>query len=72
MSNNDFKIGDLVKWYTTYADDLDLVKDAGPGILLCIRKKSYGRAYEIFDVYRFKNNDIISVTARDIEHLKEK
>ena len=69
--NKEFKIGQLVKWYTSYADDPDIIKDAGKGIILNIKDKKYTKPYKLFDVYRFKKSDIISVTTRDIEHLKE-
>ncbi len=72
MLNKEFKIGDIVKWYTSYADDPDLIRDVGSGIVLRINDVKHTVPYKLFDVYRFKNSDIISVTERDIECLKEK
>mgnify|MGYP003119711664 CR=1 FL=1 len=61
----DIKVGDMVEWWTRYADDI-------------IRKHSYqsplGNStveYKNFDVYRFKFNDIMSINQRDIQILKE-
>jgi len=71
LLNKEFKIGQLIKWYTSYADDPGIIKDAGNGIVLKIRELSYEKPYKLFDVYRFKKSDIISVTTRDLEHLKE-
>ena len=71
MLNRQFKIGQLVKWYMPYADDPGIIKDAGSGIVLKVRKLDYEKPYQLFDLYRFKKSDIISVTTRDLEHLKE-
>ena len=71
MLNKKFKIGDMIRWYVSYADDPDLIRDGGLGLLLCTRQPALEAAPKLFDVYRFKNNDIITLTMRDIEHIKE-
>jgi len=72
----DIKVGDMVEWWTRYADDI--IREAGTGLVLNIKKHSYqsplGNStveYKNFDVYRFKFNDIMSINQRDIQILKE-
>ena len=72
MLSKQFQIGDLIRWYTSYADDPDLIRDVGTGLVLNVKEVQHTIPYKLFDVYRFKNSDIISVTERDIEYLKEK
>jgi hypothetical protein len=48
------KVGDLVKWYELYADQI--VKDAGTGIVMNVRNINYydgSYKNKLYDVYRF-------------------
>jgi hypothetical protein len=70
------EVGNIVKWWTRYDDDI--VRDAGTGLVLNIQEREYHSVtqdevvkYKNFDVYRFKINDIMSINQRDIEFLKE-
>jgi len=70
------EVGTLVKWWTRYADDI--IKEAGKGLVLNVKNMEYRSVigdsvvkYKNFDVYRFKFNDIMSISDRDIEILKE-
>ena len=70
------EIGDIVKWWTRYADDI--IRDAGAGLVLNIKSFEYHSLvgdksieYKNFDIYRFKFNDIMCISQRDIEILKE-
>ena len=74
MSN--IKVGSIVKWWTRYADDI--IRDAGHGLVLNIKTFEYRSPaqediveYKNFDIYRFKFNDIMSISQRDVEILKE-
>jgi len=44
-----YNIGDLVKWYVIYADDI--VKDAGIGVIVEVKEERFKK------VYRFKKQD---------------
>ena len=60
------KIGDLIKWYETYAD-IDIVKDTGTGIVIGSQKKEYkSDKFMLYTVYRNKANDTMSFHERDI------
>ena len=50
-----FQIGELVKWYETYAND-DLVKDAGIGIIIEIADIN---AFKTFRVFRIERKGVI-------------
>ena len=74
--SSSIEVGAIVKWWTRYADDI--VKEAGNGLVLNIKDMEYHSVfgdtllkYKNFDVYRFKFNDIMSISERDIEILKE-
>ncbi len=61
------KIGDLIKWYETYADDMDIVKDAGLGIILGSQKREYKNdKFMLYTVYRNKTSDTMNFHERDI------
>ena len=73
---SNIKVGDIVKWWTRYADDI--IHEGGTGMVLNINKFEYWSPmsddaieYVNFDVYRFKINDIMCINHRDIEILKE-
>lgn len=60
------KIGDLIKWYETYAD-IDIVKETGTGIVIGSQKKEYKNdKFMLYTVYRNKANDTMSFHERDI------
>ena len=63
LSKSDFNIGDLVKWYLSYADDPDLIKDAGIGLITSIQppeKRKYLCLENInVSVYRFRQQDVM-------------
>ena len=61
-----FSVGELVRWYETYAYD-DIVKDSGIGILLEFSDYSQ---YRGFKVYRIKKQDIVYLYDGDVEKLK--
>lgn len=70
------EVGTIVKWWTRYADDI--IMEAGNGLVLNVKNMEYQSVsgdsvvkYKNFDVYRFKFNDIMSISERDIEILKE-
>ena len=74
--STNIEAGSIVKWWTRYADDI--IMEAGKGIVLNVKNMEYQSVsgdsvvkYENFDVYRFKFNDIMSISERDIEILKE-
>ena len=60
-----FQIGELVKWYETYAND-DLVKDAGIGIIIEIADIN---AFKTFRVFRIERKDIVRLCDYDIGKL---
>ncbi len=67
------KIGDLVKWYELYADQI--VKDAGSGIIMNKKNVNYhDGSYEniIYNVYRFKHSDVFSFIDYNVELLEVK
>ena len=65
------KVGDLIKWYETYAEP-DIVKDAGIGIVINLQKKKYNNnKFMIYTVYRNKINDIMNFHERDLTTIIE-
>lgn len=60
-----FQVGELVKWYETYAND-DLVKDAGIGIIIEIADIS---TFKTFRVFRIERKDIVRLCDYDIGKL---
>ena len=67
------KVGELVKWYELYADEI--VKDAGTGLVMNYRNINYFNGkYEnkLYQVYRFKHHDIMTFVDRNIEILENK
>jgi hypothetical protein len=60
-----FQVGELVKWYETYAND-DLVKDAGIGIIVEIADVN---TFKTFRVFRIKKKDIVRLCDYDIDKL---
>lgn len=60
-----FQVGELVKWYETYAND-DLVKDAGIGIIIEIADIN---AFKTFRVFRIERKDIVKLCNYDIGKL---
>mgnify|MGYP001211546735 FL=1 len=60
-----FKPGDLVKWYSTCADNI-VVMDAGTGIIIK-KTDNYSSNYT---VYRNKKKDIINMNSYYLESLK--
>jgi|7_EtaG_2_1085326.scaffolds.fasta_scaffold06650_5 hypothetical protein len=69
-SKNDYSIGDLVKWYLSYADDPDLIKDAGIGLITSIQppdKRKYVCQENInVSVYRFRQQDVMNFSLMHI------
>jgi|TARA_R110000824_G_scaffold264117_1_gene452916 hypothetical protein len=60
------KIGDLVKWQGVYDDYI--VKDAGLGIIMGIKEYKYEKnKYLVYDVYRTKHKDILSLGTEHLE-----
>mgnify|MGYP003624763365 FL=1 len=74
------RIGSLIQWRLPYDDGLGIIKDAGMGIIVKIKEHVYeggtlngpGKElrYTVFDVYRNKFNDIITLS-EDYISLKE-
>jgi hypothetical protein len=65
-----FKIGELIKWFETYAYG-DLVKDAGIGIIIEIKEQA--DIYETYKIFRVKKKDMVTLSNYDIEKInKEK
>jgi len=67
------KVGELVKWYELYADQI--VKDAGIGIVMNVRNINYyDGSYKnrLYDVYRFHCSDIHAFIDYNIERLENK
>lgn len=62
-----FSIGELVRWYETYAND-DIVKDTGVGILL--EQKDYPD-YKIYKVFRIEKQDTVFLFDQDLTKLNE-
>ncbi len=60
-----FQVGELIKWYETYAND-DLVKDAGIGIIIEIADIN---ASKTFRVFRIERKDIVRLCDYDIGKL---
>jgi hypothetical protein len=60
-----FQVGELIKWYETYAND-DLVKDAGIGIIIEITDIN---AFKTFRVFRIERKDIVRLCDYDIGKL---
>ena len=60
-----FQIGELVKWFESYAST-DLVKDAGVGVLLDIEKIYNIKSFKIF---RIKKGDTVIIYENQIEKL---
>ena len=66
------KVGSIVAWQEPYADDPDIIRSAGLGILIRIlqRESPFTKdKYNVFEVYRNKFNDIITLSEFDIESL---
>jgi len=66
------KVGDLVKWYELYADEI--VKDAGAGLVMNHRNINYFNGqYEnkLYHVYRFKHSDIMTFIDHNLEKLEQ-
>lgn len=66
------KVGDLVKWYELYADEI--VKDAGTGLVMNHRGVNYFNGkYEnkLYHIYRFKHSDIMTFIDRNLEKLEQ-
>ena len=66
------KVGELVKWYELYADQI--VKDAGTGIVMNVRNINYydgSYKNKIYDVYRFQRSDIHAFIDYNIEKLED-
>jgi len=66
------KVGDLVKWYELFADEI--VKDAGSGLVMNVKNINYfDGVYEnkLYHVYRFKHSDIYTFIDRNIELLEK-
>jgi hypothetical protein len=63
MEEIEFRVGDLVKWWTFYADG-DIVSDAGRGIVVEAIEKvhviphtlSENVRYDLYRVYMFQSN----------------
>ena len=74
MQHHKFVTGQLIKWYEYYADG-DIVKDAGTGVIVGTKTNFYESSsgniieYTNFEVYRNKNNDIITLNENDLESL---
>ena len=62
-----FSIGELVRWYETYAND-DIVKDTGVGILL--EQRDYPD-YKTYKVFRIEKQDTVFLFDQDIAKLNE-
>ncbi len=66
------KVGDLVKWYELYADQI--VKDAGTGVVMNVRNINYydgSYKNKIYDVYRFQRSDFHAFMDYNIEKLED-
>ena len=65
-----YKKGDLIKWYESYADDLSMIKDTGIGVFLkSLVHEFQDHSYTTVTVYRNKFNDIISLPECNVEIL---
>ena len=62
-----FSIGELIRWYETYAND-DIVKDTGVGILL--EQRNYSD-YKTYKVFRIEKQDTVFLFDQDIAKLRE-
>jgi|ETNvirnome_2_130_1030620.scaffolds.fasta_scaffold02285_8 hypothetical protein len=69
----EFKKGDLVRWFESYADD-SAVKDTGIGVI--IRKLSYPmrfsrKTYENFEVFRTHRADTMLFDRRELRKIEK-
>ena len=67
------KVGELVKWYELYADQI--VKDVGIGIVMNVRNINYydgSYKNKLYDVYRFQRSDMHAFIDYNIERLENK
>ena len=67
------QVGSLVQWQIAYNDDPDIIKDAGIGVIVGTRSISgtyLDLKYNLFEVYRNKFNDIITISENYLS-LKE-
>ena len=63
-----FSIGELIRWYETYAND-DIVRDTGVGVLLeCCSFANY----QTYKVFRVERQDIVYLSDEDIAKLNKK
>ena len=63
-----FKKGDLVKWYESYADEISMVKDYGLGIFLgSLVHEFEDHTYTTVTVYRNKFNDTITLPECNVD-----
>jgi|ETNvirnome_6_100_1030635.scaffolds.fasta_scaffold13303_7 hypothetical protein len=67
-----YNIGDLVRWYEYYANDADILKDSGHGIVL--EKKTYNlkhadKIYINYVIHRTRNNDTMLFESRELEKI---
>ena len=63
MPANDYKIGDLVKWYEYYAEG-DIVKDGGSGIVMELRTTN-------IKIYCTKNSTSRWFSKRNVDLIKK-
>jgi hypothetical protein len=63
----DFQVGDLVRYFDTYAYS-DIVKDSGLGVIIRIQRV---QEWDIFVVYSNKKQTVSSYSYNDLEYLKE-
>jgi len=66
---NQFEVGQLVKWYEPYADGY-LTKDAGYGIILNVNKHIYTDS-TFYRVCRYKHADIMLFNEQELEEVKK-
>tara|TARA_Y100000592_G_scaffold99477_2_gene175673 strand:- start:2380 stop:2601 length:222 start_codon:yes stop_codon:yes gene_type:complete len=67
-----FQKGALVKWYESYADDLDMIKGYGLGILMGAKVHKYEQnTYTTLTVYRNRFNDIITLPESNVEIISQ-
>jgi len=67
------QVGSLVQWQVAYDDDPDIIKDAGIGVIVStkpVSNLSPDLKYNLFEVYRNKFNDIITISENYLS-LKE-
>ena len=66
----EYSVGQLVKWYESYADG-HLTKDSGYGIIISVSRHNYIEDYINYKVCRYKHADIMLFCDYELEEVNK-